>query len=235
MKKTDELSFASVTSELDGITNSADLAQKAVDDLQKSINTLKGKTVTVTVDVQRKNSILGGIFGYAKGTKDAPEGDALVGEEGEELVQSGNRAYLVGTNGPEITHLNEGDIVYTAEQTKKIKRGSTVVRGVVPTYAGGRLNTGKGSTKGYTSVLPNSKSSSGSSSTKKAETEFERLYKYHQHLLAMDQEQVADYLQWLDSAYKAAYEKGEIELDDYYKYEEEVFCHASADTVLISS
>ena len=223
LKKTDELSFASVTSELDGITNSADLAQKAVDDLQKSINTLKGKTVTVTVDVQRKNSILGGIFGYAKGTKDAPEGDALVGEEGEELVQSGNRAYLVGTNGPEITHLNEGDIVYTAEQTKKIKRGSTVVRGVVPTYAGGRLNTGKGSTKGYTSVLPNSKSSSGSSSTKKAETEFERLYKYHQHLLAMDQEQVADYLQWLDSAYKAAYEKGEIELDDYYKYEEEVF------------
>ena len=115
LKKTDELSFASVTSELDGITNSADLAQKAVDDLQKSINTLKGKTVTVTVDVQRKNSILGGIFGYAKGTKDAPEGDALVGEEGEELVQSGNRAYLVGTNGPEITHLNEGDIVYTAE------------------------------------------------------------------------------------------------------------------------
>ena len=228
LKKTDELKFASVTSELDGITDSADLAQKAVDDLQKSINTLKGKTVTVTVDVQRKNSILGGIFGYAKGTSDAPEGDALVGEKGEELVQSGDRAYLVGTNGPEIAHLNEGDIVYTAEQTKKIKRGSTVVRGVVPAYAGGRLNTGKGSTKGYTSVLPNSKSSSGSKSsgssgTKKAETEFERLYKYHQHLLAMDQEQVADYLQWLDSAYKAAYEKGEIELDNYYKYEEEVF------------
>ena len=223
LKKTDELEFASVISELDGITNSADLAQKAVDELQRSIKTLKSKTVTVTVDVQRKNSILGGIFGYAKGTSDAPEGDALVGEKGEELVQSGDRAYLVGTNGPEITHLNEGDVVYTAEQTKKIKRGSTVVRGVVPAYAGGRLNTGKGTKKGYTSVLPKSKSSSGSSSTKKAETEFERLYKYHQHLLAMDQEQVADYLQWLDSAYKAAYEKGEIELDDYYKYEEEVF------------
>ena len=161
LEHTDELEFASVTSELDGITNSADLAQKAVDELQKSINTLKGKTVTVTVDIQRKNGILGGIFGYAKGTKDAPEGDALVGEEGEELVQSGNRAYLVGTNGPEITHLNEGDIVYTAEQTKKIKRGSTVVRGVVPAYAGGRLNTNKG----YTSVLPDSKSSKSSKST----------------------------------------------------------------------
>ena len=164
LKKTDELQFASVTSELDGITNSADLAQKAVDDLQKSIRTLKSKTITVTVDVQRKNGILGGIFGYAKGTKDAPEGDALVGEEGEELVQSGNRAYLVGTNGPEITHLNKGDIVYTAEQTKKIKRGSTVIKGVVPAYAGGRLNTGKGSIKGYTSVLSDSKSSKSTAS-----------------------------------------------------------------------
>lgn len=220
LKKTDELKFASVTSELDGIMDSANLAQKAVDDLQKSINTLKGRTVTVTVDVQRKNGILGGIFGYAKGTSDAPEGDALVGEKGEELVQSGDRAYLVGTNGPEITHLNEGDIVYTAEQTKKIKRGSTVIKGVIPAYAGGTINPNKGSKKGYKSVLPSSKSSR---STKKAETEFEHLYKYHQHLLAMDQEQVADYLQWLDSAYKAAYEKGEIELDDYYKYEEEVF------------
>lgn len=159
LENTDKLKFASVTSELDGITNSADLAQQAVTDLQRSINTLKGKTVIVTVDVQRKNSILGGIFGYAKGTSDAPEGDALVGEKGEELVQSGNRAYLVGTNGPEITHLNEGDIVYTAEQTKKIKRGSTVIRGVVPAYAGGRINTNKG----YTSVLPDSKSSNSTS------------------------------------------------------------------------
>lgn len=159
LEHTDELEFASVTSELDGITDSADLAQKAVDELQKSINTLKGKTVTVTVNIQRKNGILGGIFGYAKGTSDAPEGDALVGEEGEELVQSGDRAYLVGTNGPEITHLNEGDIVYTAEQTKKIKRGSTVIRGVVPAYAGGRINTNKG----YTSVLPDSKSSNSTS------------------------------------------------------------------------
>lgn len=154
LEHTDELEFASVISELDGITDSADLAQKAVEDLQRSIRTLKGKTVTVSVDMQRKNTILGGITGYAKGTKDAPEGDALVGEEGEELVQSGNRAYLVGTNGPEIIHLNEGDTVYTAEQTKKIKRGSTVVRGIVPAYAGGRLNTNKT----YTSVLDNSTS-----------------------------------------------------------------------------
>ena len=221
------MTFASVTSEIDGITSSAELAEQAVEDLQYSINTLKGKTVTVTLDVQRKSGILGSIFGYAKGTDGAPEGDALVGEEGEELVQSGNRAYFVGTNGPEITHLNEGDIVYTAAETRKIKRGATVIRGVVPAFAGG---TGLGkSNKTYESVLPSTStgkstsSSSSSSSTSKAESEFERLYKYHQHLLNMDQESVADYIAWLDAAYQEAYKNGEIELDDYYKYQEEVF------------
>lgn len=226
LEYTDGLTFASVTSEIDGITSSAELAEQAVEDLQYSINTLKGKTVTVTLDVQRKSGILGSIFGYAKGTDGAPEGDALVGEEGEELVQSGNRAYFVGTNGPEITHLNEGDIVYTAAETRKIKRGATVIRGVVPAFAGG---TGLGkSNKTYESVLPStstgkSTSSSSSSSTSKAESEFERLYKYHQHLLNMDQESVADYIAWLDAAYQEAYKNGEIELDDYYKYQEEVF------------
>ena len=228
LEYTDELTFASVTSEIDGITSSAELAEQAVEDLQYSINTLKGKTVTVTLDVQRKSGILGSIFGYAKGTDGAPEGDALVGEEGEELVQSGNRAYFVGTNGPEITHLNEGDIVYTAAETRKIKRGATVIRGIVPAFAGG---TGLGkSNKTYESVLPStstskstSTSSSSSSSTSNAESEFERLYKYHQHLLNMDQESVADYIAWLDKAYQQAYKNGEIELDDYYKYQEEVF------------
>lgn len=230
LEYTDGLTFASVSSEIDGITNSAELAEQAVEDLQYSINTLKGKTVTVTLDVQRKSGILGSIFGYAKGTDGAPEGDALVGEEGEELVQSGNRAYFVGTNGPEITHLNEGDIVYTAAETRKIKRGATVIRGVVPAFAGG---TGLGkSNKTYDSVLPStstSKSTStSSSSTSKAESEFERLYKYHQHLLNMDQESVADYIAWLDAAYQEAYKNGEIELDDYYKYQEEVFDKAKS-------
>lgn len=64
---------------------------------------------------------------------------------------------------------------------------------------------------------------SSSSSSSNAETEFEKAYKKHQHLLNMDQESVADYLKWLNSAYKAAYDAGQIELDDYYKYQEEVY------------
>ena len=223
LEYTDGLTFASVTSEIDGITSSAELAEQAVEDLQYSINTLKGKTVTVTLDVQRKSGILGSIFGYAKGTDGAPEGDALVGEEGEELVQSGDRAYFVGTNGAEIVHLNEGDKVYTAAETRKIKRGATVIRGVVPAFAGG-TGLGKPDTPTYTSVLPDKPTTTtNSSTTDKAESEFERLYKYHQHLLKMDQESVSDYIAWLDAAYQQAYKNGEIELDDYYKYQEEVF------------
>ena len=39
----------------------------------------------------------------------------------------------------------------------------------------------------------------------------------------MDQESVDDYMAWLNQAYKDAYANNEIELDDYYKYQEEVY------------
>lgn len=61
------------------------------------------------------------------------------------------------------------------------------------------------------------------SSTKEIESEFEQAYKKHQHLLNMDQESVSDYLAWLNTAYQDAYAAGQIELDDYYKYQEEVY------------
>ena len=63
----------------------------------------------------------------------------------------------------------------------------------------------------------------GKSGTKDEETQFEKDYKKHQHLLNMDKESVSEYLAWLDGAYKAAYSAREIKLDDYYKYEEEVY------------
>lgn len=56
-----------------------------------------------------------------------------------------------------------------------------------------------------------------------SENAFEKAYKYHQHLLAMDQERVSDYLAWLRAAYQASYASGEMALDDYYKYKEEVY------------
>ena len=63
--------------------------------------------------------------------------------------------------------------------------------------------------------------SSGSSSKEK--TWFEEQYAYHNHLVNMEQETEKSYLDWLDGAYKEAYRQGIIDLDAYYKYEEEVY------------
>jgi len=66
-------------------------------------------------------------------------------------------------------------------------------------------------------------SGSGSSSKDNEPTWFEKEYALHQHLLKMDAENVEDYLDWLNSAYQRAYKEGIIDLDDYYKYQEEVY------------
>lgn len=74
------------------------------------------------------------------------------------------------------------------------------------------------------SKFSTSNKSSGSSSSKDNEpTWFEKEYALHQHLLKMDAENVEDYLEWLNSAYQRAYQEGIIDLDDYYKYQEEVY------------
>lgn len=168
---------------------------------------------------------------FAKGTSGAKTGPALLGDEYSpdgspkpELVVSNGRAYIAGQNGPEIGYLNEGDIVYTADETKQILRGN-VLHNSIPAHAGGTtdwagLSSGKYNTSNTGS---DSSSSSNSSSSSDDESWFERQYKDHNHWLEMDKESVSDYLEWLDDAYKQAYEEGTIDLDDYYKYEEEVY------------
>lgn len=72
-------------------------------------------------------------------------------------------------------------------------------------------------------------SKSGSSGSgdkdKKSDEEniFKTMYDYHKHLVDMERETTAEFLKWLDDAYKTAYKAGEITLDEYYRYEEEVF------------
>lgn len=84
----------------------------------------------------------------------------------------------------------------------------------------GTSSSSKSSSKSGSS----SKASSAAKSTADSEkSEFEKAYAYHQHLLKMEQESEAEYLAWLEQAYKDAYAQQKIELDDYYKYEEECF------------
>jgi hypothetical protein len=75
----------------------------------------------------------------------------------------------------------------------------------------------------WSSATSNIGASGGSGSSSKAKTWFEQQYAYHNHLVNMEQEKQQDYLNWLDGAYKQAYSQGIIDLDAYYKYEEEVY------------
>lgn len=161
------MDFSSAESEVDTVTS-------AVQGLTDTLNVLNGKSISVTIDVvgsaKQAVSDIKGLLGFAKGTDNAPEGAALVGEEGEELVQSGNRAYLVGTNGAEIVNLKQGDRVYTASETKKIKSSGKRLIGSIPAFNGGGTY-GTISKNTYKSVLPDnspSKSSNKSSSSSKS-------------------------------------------------------------------
>lgn len=84
------------------------------------------------------------------------------------------------------------------------------------TSSGSRSGSGKSGKSG-------SGGSSSSSSKEKSPSWFEQQYKLHNHLLNMDAEKVEDYLVWLNDAFQKAYKQNIITLDDYYKYQEEVY------------
>lgn len=189
-------------------------------------------TKTITV---RYRTIGSPVAVNATGTRHATRGPSLLGDEYSpdgspkpELVVSNGRAYLAGQSGPEIGYLNEGDIVYNATETKRILRGN-ILHSSIQAHAGGTAGGlkdtgGLKSGGGYNfSSGSGSSSSSSSSSSKEEESWFEKQYKYHQHLLEMDQESVEDYLKWLDEAYQKAFDEGVIDQDEYYKYQEEVY------------
>ena len=212
-------------------------------------------TQTVTVNVVTKYSTVGTPTSSTKnvgslkmqtqatGTRNAQSGLALLGDEysavGEpkpELVVSGDQAYVAGINGPTIAQLNRGDVVYTADETKKIL-GGNLVSGNIPafangggtTWSGGGFRPSSGSSTTSIGGLSNYSSSSGStsssssSSTSNEESWFERQYKEHNHLVNMMQEDMSDYLAWLADAVERAYSENIIELDDYRNYQEEIF------------
>lgn len=125
----------------------------------------------------------GGTTGGAKaeGTRSATEGEHLVDEEGAELIEHVSRGtYELGTNsGPRFTHLDTGDIVHTASETKSILqriKNATIFTGRAFRLAGinGESESGTGkfydgtSTSKKKSSKKKSKSSSKSKSSKKS-------------------------------------------------------------------
>lgn len=182
--------------------------------------------------VYQGNAHVRGTWGTA-----APEKNALLGELGQELIVDPRTGtyYTVGDHGAEFVDLPKGAIIFNHKQTEGLlknrrinSRGIAYAKGnAYFTFLDGSYSLGgysSGSSGGSISGTgANANTAINSNSGEEAESWFEKLYKYHQHLLAMDAENVKDYLNWLNGAFKDAYAQGVIDLDDFYQYEEEVY------------
>ena len=65
--------------------------------------------------------------------------DSLIGEEGPELVEGKDGAFLGGVGGPQVTTLQRGDKVHTAEETEEIFKRKGIP---IPAYKGGTVSVG---------------------------------------------------------------------------------------------
>ncbi len=120
---------------------------------QQAINSIKGKTVYVTVKTIGEAN--------AKGTKKAQGGSSIVDEEGAELILHKNQGtYELGTNqGARMTQLEPGDEVIPASETKKILRRAA--------KTGGAFATGTSAWNNISQLLASGNKAIGSSSSSK--------------------------------------------------------------------
>ena len=104
---------------------------------------------------------------------------ALVSEEGPELIQTKDGAYVSGIGGPEMVSLAKGDIVYTADETAQILKGRTHI--ALPRFATGKWGRddvvdAHGGSTGSKSWRGGGGSSSGSSSSSDSTEEWKNDY-----------------------------------------------------------
>lgn len=103
-------------------------AEDALDNLKEEAE--QGATLPVKLEPQGWKNIFKNIFGFAKGTRNAPGGPALVGEgvkngkfQPEIVVKKKTGEYFV-TDQPQLVDLDRGDVVLNGEETKKILKGN---------------------------------------------------------------------------------------------------------------
>lgn len=108
---------------------------------------------------------------YATGVSSAPEGAAIVNENGRELIEHKDGSFsYVDSDGPALTYLEQGDTVYTHEESKRMARNRRVS---LPGFAKG--------------------------TTKQSKTAFELKKADFQHLQNTSEVSVAEQLQWWQS------------------------------------
>lgn len=228
--KTDALptSFDAITRTVDYTANTTKLPT-SFSTLTRYVNYVKTGSVELNGTAHLSGTArAGGDWGTA------PGGNTLVGELGREIVVDPRtgRWYTVGDNGAEFVNIPAGAIVFNHKQTESLLndgyvsgRASALVSGTAMVTGGYKPYTSKnsGSSKSSSSKSSSSKSSNSTKSNSEEESWFEKQYKLHQHLVEMEQETDKEYLNWLNNAYKKAYSQGIIELDEYRKYQEEVY------------
>ncbi len=163
------------------IGDAASGANGKVINLKSTIDTLKSKSITITVDYVERNkpaNISGGstkakepaangtVPGYAVGKRKSDGmsmpmraseyANAMVGEEGIELkIDKDGKQEMVGMNGPELIHVKPGDTIVPHNVTDMITKGK-----IKQHYDGTTMNVNR-----YHSKAQNSNSSGSSSSS----------------------------------------------------------------------
>ncbi len=152
IKTLNKQSLNSINGQFNSFKSTVGLTSSAVYGLVSAVQALNGSRISSTVSGIQSgmSAIASTIPKFANGTRKASSGPSLVGDEYSasgnpkpELIVTKDSAYLAGTNGPEIVNLDDGDQVFTADETKKILKSNQRLRISIPAYANGRF-TGKG-------------------------------------------------------------------------------------------
>lgn len=115
-------------------------AIKTISAIGDAINDIpSGKDVNINVSVngggrRTLGSILG-LPGFARGTKGAPGGPALVNENGPEMIAANGLAWIAGGGKPTVTMLPKGATVLTAQQTRSATGGR--IGNAIPSFDNG--------------------------------------------------------------------------------------------------
>ena len=179
---------SSITSSLGNVETAASDATTEVKGLRSSISSLSGKTITVTANLKTNHSgfrLAGSTYSvewFASGSSGLKKDTlGVVGDGGgpELILGKNGNVRLAGINGPEVTQLQKGDQIYTAEKTRNLLKGKTNID--IPKFSRGYTNQNSQTWTGYTGngasnssgSSSNKTSSSSSSSKKEAEEEKE--------------------------------------------------------------
>ncbi len=200
-----------------------------VNSAKAQLKTIRDKRVTITAVVSGIGKAAAAISGIAEAAKPHAKGKrrgekgglAWVGDEGSksnpkpELIQTQSGAYLAGTQGWEQVYLDDGDIVYSASDTRKL-------------LAGDKRLTDRFIRRRASGTPKFLSSDSDSDSVKKAIEAWSNQVSSWEHNVDIGRATQSQYVNWLKSQYKISnkmtedqYRSAEKTIWDYYEAFEE--------------